>query len=59
MPVFSRKCAGTRVFIHQADHFPPHCNVFVGKRKVKIRLDTMEVYQGTVKVPPNIHAVRA
>ena len=52
--VYSRKCANARITIHKWDHHPPHCNVFIGGRKVKVRLDTLEVYQSTVQLPPNV-----
>lgn len=57
--VFSVKCANVLIYIHKNDHFPPHCNFLIRGRKVKFRLDTMEVYQSTFRLtPPVLRCIR-
>lgn len=60
MAVWKRKCAGSEIIIHNADHLPPHCHVTTGTAHLKIELLNLTVMkpEGAVVKPSLMRCLR-
>lgn len=47
--MWKRKVGGYQVVIHDVDHLPPHCHIYIEGRSVEVRLLDLEVRSP----PPN------
>ena len=54
MAVFKVKCANAEIEIHEWDHLPPHCHVYIKGREVWVLLETLQVWRPPYTLPGNL-----
>jgi hypothetical protein len=54
MAVFKAKCPNAEVEIHDWDHLPPHCHVYIRGAEVWVYLETLLVWHPPCVLPANL-----